>query len=415
MPGDAFLTLGLALALGLLVGMQRQRRADGEALAGVRTFALITVLGALGGLLVPAAGGWLVGAGLIGVASLAIMANVLRARQEPEAPYGLTTEIAMLVMYGVGASLALGQREPAVALGVAVAILLQLKPRLHALAARLTDQDATAILRFALITFIVLPVLPDETYGPYDVLNPHRIWLMVVLVVGLSLAGYIAFRIMGARKGSLISGLLGGLISSTATTASNARLARSAPDASGAALSIILIATAVMYGRVITEITLVAPTHTAALIAPVAAAGGVCALLGLLAWWLIGREGGTMPAPRNPAELRPALIFGALYAAIIFIVAFARDQFGQAGIYGAAAISGLTDMDAITLGSSRLVERGRLEPGDAWRAILIASVSNLVFKAGIVFWLGSRALAVRTAVAFAVLALATLGLVLLWP
>ncbi|HEY6553477.1 MAG TPA: DUF4010 domain-containing protein, partial [Vicinamibacteria bacterium] len=320
-----------------------------------------------------------------------------------------------LLMYGVGAYLAVGPIQVAVVLGGAVAVLLHFKQELHGLAARIGDRDFRAAMQFVIISLIVLPVLPDATYGPYDVLNPREVWWMVVLIVGLSLAGYVAYKLFGAGAGTVLAGILGGLISSTATTASYARRSRESPDLSRLAALVVMLASTVVYGRVLVEIAAVARGRLLDLAPPLAAMLGVCALVAGVAW-LLGRDGdGELPKQENPAELKAALLFGALYAAVLLAVAFARDRFGAAGLYMVAAISGLTDVDAITLSTSRLVQGGRLDADTGWRAILLASMSNLGFKAGIVAVLGSRALLGRIVLLFGA-AMAGGGLILwLWP
>ncbi|HET9226332.1 MAG TPA: DUF4010 domain-containing protein, partial [Thermoanaerobaculia bacterium] len=255
----------------------------------------------------------------------------------------------------------------------------------------------------------------DRDMGPYGVLNPYQIWWMVVLIVGLSLAGYVAYKLFGAGAGTVLAGILGGLVSSTATTASYARKSRENAELSRLAALVIMLASTVVYGRVLVEIAAVARGSLLDLAPPIAAMLGVCILVSLGAW-LMGRDGDDeLPAQENPAELKAALLFGALYAAVLLAVAFARDRFGTAGLYTVAAISGLTDVDAITLSTSRLVQEGRLDPGTGWRAILLASLSNLGFKAGIVAVLGAKALLGRIALLFGA-AMGGGGLILwLWP
>ena len=408
-----FLTLAIALGVGMLVGLQRERSPSSTHIGGIRTFPLVTVLGAVSALLAPTFGPWLAVAGFLGVVAAGVLANIIGMRRGDPEP-GMTTEIAMMVMFMVGVMLAGDMRNVAVALGVGTAILLQLKTQLHTWAKRIGDRDIHAVMQFALITFIILPVLPNQNYGPFDVLNPYRVWLMVVLVVGISLAGYIAFRLLGNARGTLVAGLIGGLISSTATTVSYARRARESREVEGAACAIFLLATLVMFGRVIAEVRVVAPTHAREIVMPLAvmaAATLACAALALRGH---GADGGDMPEHGNPTELKGALIFGGLYALVLLAVAAAKQYFGDAGIYAAAAISGRTDMDAITLTTARLAERGRIEPETAWRAVVLASVSNMVFKTGVIWSLGGVRLARRVGVWFGVLVLAGAALMLFW-
>ena len=211
--------LGLSLLLGLLVGSSAQRTAP--IMAGVRTFPLITVLGTVCAMLSVHLGPWIVVGGLLALALVILYASLFRMKTERKEP-GTTTDVAVLLMYAVGALLVLGPMDAAIAVGGGVAVLLQFKPEMHRFAERLGDEDLRAIMQFVLITCIILPVLPNQTYGPLGVLNPFETWLIVVFIVGLSLAGYIIYKFFGRDAGIFLGGLLGGAISSTATTVSYA-------------------------------------------------------------------------------------------------------------------------------------------------------------------------------------------------
>jgi len=209
------LKLGVALGLGLLVGLQRERTAS--RVAGFRTFPLITALGALCALMAQSFGGSIVAVGLAALAAIVVIGNLALIKGGEIDP-GLTTEAAMLVMYCVGAYLVVGQMAAAIAMGGVVAVLLHLKPQMHTLARALGDRDFKAVMQFVVVTLVILPVLPNRAYGPYQVLNPFHLWLMVVLVVGISLSGYVIYKCFGDKAGTFVGGILGGLISSTATT-----------------------------------------------------------------------------------------------------------------------------------------------------------------------------------------------------
>ena len=413
-PTQAFASLSIALGLGLLVGLQRER-AD-PAIAGLRTFGLVGLLGAVCGLL----GGWMVVAGLLALGAFVVLANVLASRGGPAEP-GLTTEAALLLIFAVGALAVAGPLLVAVVVGATVAVLLQFKQELHGAARRLSDADLRAIFQFVLLSLVILPVLPDRAYGPYDVLNPRQVWWMVVLIVGIGLAGYVGYQILGTRAGTLVGGLLGGLVSSTATTAGYARMTREGTVGERLAARVVLLASVVVFGRVLVEIAVVAPEALLPVAAPpLLAVGGALAVLTAVAWWLGGRHAAGLddeprPAPGNPSELRGAFLFAALYALVLLAVAWARDRFGSAGVYAVAVLSGLTDMDAVTLSTSQLVAGGQLAATRGWRAILIAALANLVFKGGMVAALGSRRLLATMALWWG-LAIAVGVLVLVaWP
>ncbi len=403
----------LALGLGLLVGLQRERR--GSRLAGVRTFPLVTILGTLTGTLAEALGNGMVYWALGSLAVLIAIADVtdLRVRGK-EADPGMTTEVALLVMFGVGVLTSQGSLALAAVIGGTTAVLLYVKDQLHGFAARLGPRDARAIMQFVVVTLVVLPILPNRTFGPYDVLNPRQIWWMVVLIVSLSLAGYVATRLSGERTGSLLGGALGGLISSTATTVSFARRSAGSSAAVPLAAIAILIASAVMMLRVLIEVAVVAPQQFLEMAWPIAISGGVLALLGMITWRRTRDEAIEVAEPRNPAELGSALIFGGLYALVIFLIAAMQDRFGSSGLYAVAAFSGLTDMDAITLSSAQMVRADRLDPSTAWRLVLVAASANMLFKGAIVALLGSRQLTARIAGLFTVFVIGNALLLWLW-
>ena len=406
-----FEIVAIALGLGALVGLQRER--SQSELAGIRTYPLITVLGALSALLADQHGGWVLGAGILAIAALIVIGNVVKIRTGSADP-GMTSEAAMLLMYGVGAYLVTGHRGVAIALGGGVAVLLHAKEWSHAVTRKIGDDDFTAVMQFVLISLVVLPVLPNREYGPYLVLNPREIWLMIVLISGISLGGYVAYKALGTRAGTLIGGFLGGLISSTATTVSYARKARVSAGSSNLAAIVIMIASAVVFIRVFVEIAVVAPDMLRVAGLPVCimflALTGSAAIM-----WRGGKEQTSeLPTHGNPTNLKSAIVFGLLYAGVIFAVAAAKEHLGDSGLYGVAIISGLTDMDAITLSNAQLVRAGRLAADTAWRLILVASLSNLSFKAGTVALLGGQTLLKRILAGYAVTIVVGLGLVVLW-
>lgn len=392
-----FEKVALALGLGLLVGLQRERVQS--PLAGIRTFALITVWGTVCALLALDLGGWLVGLGGLAVAALLVVGNLIQAETKEPDP-GLTTEIAALLMYGIGAYLVVGHVGVALALGGATALLLHWKVPLHAFVARIGETDLKAIMRFVLIALVILPVLPDQMYGPYDAFNPRQIWFVVVLIVGISLGGYLAYKWLGPRAGTVLGGVLGGLISSTATTVSYARRHRTPSPSIRLAALVLMIASAVALVRVLVEIAVVAPATFPHLAPPLALLLGWMALLAVGMYCLARGEHEELPQPGNPAELTSALLFGGLYAVVRLAVAAAKNSLGETGLYGVAVLSGLHDLDAITLSTAQLVDRGQVEPQTGWRLILIATLSNLVFKGCLVAVLGHRRLLYWVAVLF---------------
>ncbi len=412
MTGNVFVELAVSLMLGLLVGLQRERTES--SVAGIRTFPLIAMFGTVCAWLAAEHGGWVLAAGLVAVAALFAVGNLIRSKGG-DTDAGQTTEIAAVLLYGVGAYVVVGEMAVAVALGGAIALLLHYKAPLHAFVAGIEEGDVKAIMQFALVTLVILPVLPNRVFGPYEVLNPFNIWLMVVLIVGISLAGYVAYTVFGARAGAVLGGTLGGLVSSTATTVSYARRSADSPTTAGLAALVIMIAAATVFLRVLVEIAAVARQRFVDIAPPLVAMLVACLLIGLLAWRRTRGADPQLPHRGNPADMKLALVFGGLYALILLAVAAAKEEFGAAGLYTVAVLSGLADMDAITLSTARLADQGRLDTDTGWRIILVASMSNLVFKAGLVAAFGSRELLREILLLFGGALLAGGAILWLWP
>lgn len=405
-------SLGTALGLGLLVGLQRewvQAR-----IAGIRTFALVTLFGGLSGVLSFTLGGWVIGAALVACAAIVIMGVVGELRQ-PEPDVGLTTEISILLMFTVGAIAVLGQRLEAVVCAGTVMVLLQSKEPLHGMVRRIGETDLREIARLVLAGLVILPLLPNREMGYLGVLNPFKAWLMVVLIIGISLVAYLAGKAFGGSKGAVLAGVLGGLISSTATTASVARRSRAAGTVGRSLAAITLTASAVVFVRVITEVMIAAPGAWPAMLPPLAAMMGWSLLVAVVAHRIAARSGHVAAEESTPSELKGAVMFGLLYVAVLYGVALAKEHFGTTGLYTVAAISGLTDMDAITLSTSGLVQSGHVEAGTGWRVILLGGIANLVFKAGLVAVLGVKGY-IRPALAgFAAVLAGGVAILAFWP
>jgi uncharacterized membrane protein (DUF4010 family) len=411
MESKLFGQIAISLLLGLLVGLQRERAAS--AIGGIRTFPLIGAFGTICAWLAQDHGGWIIAAGLVAIAAMLAVSNFMLARGGAH-DAGQTSEIAALVMFSVGAYVVEGELAVVVAIGGAMAVLLHLKDPLHRFASRMGEQDVAAIMQFVLVTLVVLPVLPDRTFGPYETLNPFRIWLMVVLIVGISLAGYVAYKLLGARQGALLGGVLGGLVSSTATTVSFARRAADAPATAGLAALVIMAASGMVYARVMTEVSVIAPRHLGVMLPPLGAMLVTCAVI-TAAQALRYRERKAPAAEQgNPANLRLAITFALIYATVSFVIAAVQTEFGVHALYPVAVLSGLTDMDAITLSTSQLVTEGRLDAGSAWRLILVASLSNFVFKGGMAAAIGGLALVRHLAPAFGAALAAGAAILAFW-
>ena len=395
----AFLT---SLAIGLFVGLERER--SPAAKAGLRTFALTALLGTLLALLSEyMESPWLLAAGLLAVAGLIVSAYLDTPRTDDP---GTTTQAALLLCFGLGALVWFGFGALAVLLAVAMTLLLHFKPELQSISKSLSRQDLQSILQFAVLSFVILPVLPNRDFGPFDTLNPYQTWLMVVLISGLSLAGYVSLRFVGQRFGAPLLGFFGGMVSSTATTLIYARHARSNENLGKLAVVVIMIANLVVLIRLAVVSSLVAPGIAPYLI-PVLAGGLVAGSLLTFLWWRrIGAEGEfPMPEMKNPTEIRTALTFAALYAVISLISAWLANLSGSSGLYLLAFVSGLTDVDAISISMLRLFDQGKLTPDVTVATIAIAYLSNLLFKFGLMMSIGGRSLARLSAPAAAATAL----------
>lgn len=405
-------SLGTALGLGLLVGLQREWVQN--RIAGIRTFALLSLFGALTGLLSLHYGGWIIAAALVAFTAIIALGNLAEMRhKEPDS--GLTTEMAMMVMFVTGMITMLGHRLVAVIIAGTVMVLLQSKKPLHDMVRRIGENDLREIARLVLAALVILPLLPNKGMGYLGVLNPFSIWLMVVLIVGISLAAYLAGKFLGGSRSTLLAGILGGLISSTATTASVSRRSSGAGFCVWCLAAITIIASAVVFLRVMLEVVMVAPGHFQALLPPLAAMTVWFAVVSAVAYRVSLERGNHQIDEQAPSEMKSAVLFGLLYAVVLVVVASAKQHFGETGLYVAAGLSGLTDMDAITLSSARLVNTGHLEPSTAWRMILIGGLANLLFKLGLVLTLGTRAFIRPVLVGFGAALAGGVLILAFWP
>ena len=407
---EIFQALGVSTGLGLLVGLERQWSTDD--FAGIRTFPLIAILGSLAAIL-DTANGILVAVALASLAAMLFVANQVQSRAGTPQP-GMTTEVAAFVVFLIGVAVAKGYALPAAVVTGTITVLLHWKAQLHGLVSRLDDDELRAVVRLVLIGLVVLPVLPDQAYGPYDVLNPFRIWRMVVLIVGISLAAYTAYQVFGGRAGTLLAGVLGGLISSTATTVSYANQSRQGIGTPGVAATIVIVASTVVTLRVLLEIAVVHAPFLSVAAPPFIAL--MVSMMGV-AWFSYRRtQNDTVPHEEQhaPSDLRAAVTFGLLYAVILYAVAWAQDATGEAGLFLVAGLSGLTDVDAITLSVTQLVQDGLVTEDRGWRLILFGNLANLVFKGGAVALLGSPELRRRALPLFAMSALAGTLILLFW-
>lgn len=384
----------VAVAIGLLLGFERERSHSRGLAAGSRSFALLALAGAVAAAL----GSTVVVVGLVGVAALMALAYFRTSGQDQ----GTTTEIAALVAYLLGA-LAYSRTAAAVALAVIVAGLLISKGRIHRFAREIVSEvELEDAIKFFAVAFVIFPLLPNQPMGPYGVLNPARVWLLVVLLTGIGWLGYIGVRALGPQRGLLITGLAGGFVSASATTASMGRLARD-PARFRPALASALIASVATFGQLLIVVSVVDTEVLRRLWPPVLA--GAVALIGVTAVVYRGSariqpvsdqqraETGptaeTGPATR-PFALRPALILAALLTGALLLGRWGAEAFGSRGAILAAAGAGLADAHAGSVAAASLAAQGDISVDTALLSIAAALGSNLLVKILLAFLAGGR-------------------------
>lgn len=401
-PGpNPLLDFALVLALGALIGAERQRkRSTGElGTGGLRTFVLIAQAGALAAWLARTLeSNWIFVATGALVTAVLLAGYVMEVRVRPES-LGLTSEFAGLVTYLLGGLVIFGQAELAVGLAIATTAVLAFKQPLHGWVERIGSDDLEATLKLLLATFVVLPVLPDRALDPWGVLNPYAMWWLVILISGLSLAGYAATRLLGARRGLLVTGIAGGLVSSTAITLAFARQSRMREHATPEVLAAgLLLAWTVMFARIAVTVAVVHRPLLAPLGLPLGAMGAATLAVAVASILRARRGPERERAPelalKNPFRLTASIRFALFFAAVMLLVELVRRELPAGGLYAVAALAGLSDVDAITLSMSAQARGGGALPLAAG-AIALAALANTLAKCGLVATLGSRALRQR--------------------
>jgi uncharacterized membrane protein (DUF4010 family) len=381
---QALLRVLVAGLAGGLIGIERERsqaQQNEPSFAGARTFPLIAILGASLTVVTGAVGPAVV-AGFIAIAALIVASYLITSRGGHP---GTTTETAALATYWIGVMAGLGSLLLAGAVAIVTGVLLVSKERLDTFGRTLTREELTATLTLAVIAAVILPVLPDAGYGPWGVWNPRKLWTVVVLVCGLSFLAFIGMRVWGAARGLYVSGLLGGLVSSTATTVSLAGRSREAPGHAPAFAVAAGIASLVMVLRVAFLAAVTGPDVMVRLLPFLVASAASGALaIALLARRARPAEDATTVA--NPFRLASALKFGAVFAVVLLLVEAAQRRLGPWGVLVAAVLSGLTDVDAITIA---LASSTSLPVDQAATGIAFATLSNTVAKLSYAAWLGA--------------------------
>jgi len=404
----------VSLALGGLIGMERQSHYDPEGeleSLGLRTFSLAALLGCLSVLAAPFSSAipFVLGGGYLCL----VLAYLYFEQRDRETTPGVTTQVAALLVYVIGALVAAntpGEEPNYMLMGAVLAVLvtsvLSIKDWTHRLVGSLSDEEVLGTIKFLLISVVLLPILPGEPVDPWDIYNPQELWVLVVLISGISFAGYFAIRWFGRERGIALTGALGGLASSTAVTLAMCQRVQNAEADRGvhiAAAFAILVASGIMTLRVLVLVFAVSVLLAEWLWMPM----GAMATPGLIAagvfWWMIeepdesvpdgGQEDETSGDDEleidNPFELAPALKFGLLFAVIIGVVHVAETAFGSSWTYLAAFLSGLANMDAISVTMARMTESESIASVVATRGVVIAIVANSLSKAVMAAGFGS--------------------------
>ncbi|MDD5266756.1 MAG: MgtC/SapB family protein [Methylococcales bacterium] len=379
---ENFKLLGIALAIGLLIGLERGWRgrdlSEGMRVAGLRTHGMISLLGGLSGILAQQVDAFLMGFVFLGLTSVLLLAYSKSLDKFQD--FSITGIIASLIAFTLGALTVFGHITLASASAVVITSLLGFKPLLHGWLKKLEQEELNATLKLLLISVVILPILPDQGYGPWDAFNPYDIWLMVVLIAGISYLGYFAIRIVGNQHGPILTGALGGLVSSTAVTFNLSKLSKQQPGMENVLAAGILTACATMFARTLLLTSVINPDLSRALLPALLVMTFFTYFVAFLLWKNRREFQGIDEIKlENPFQLVMAVKFGAFLVVILLLSKILKVYFGDMGAYFLAATAGLADVDPITLSMAQMSKDG-LEVSVAAKAILIAVSVNSGIK-----------------------------------
>lgn len=379
----------ISFAIGALIGTERERKQSKiKEFAGIRTFMFIAVFGTSSAFLSTFYPNFILIA-FLGLAAMVGLSYMTSTREIGD--IGITTEVVALLTFILGALCFTDEGLQIVPiLAIIITTLLAVKPYLHTFARKISQKEIINTLKFLIIAFVILPLLPDQTFGPLNVFNPYQIWLIVVFISGISFAGYILMKFIGVERGISATGIIGGLVSSTAVTTAMAARVKESDFIIRAAVFATVVASSMMFLRVLFEVAVINPNLISRLTVPMLSMGVVGIVLGLLAWKTTKvREVGEDLKLKNPFSLKPALIFGLLFLIILFASKIADIYFGSSGIYITSIISGVADVDAITI-SMAILAKNTISPDVAVTAITLAAISNTIIKFCIAMFFGTR-------------------------
>lgn len=410
---EPYPSLALAVLSGLLIGLEREKtRPAPESgrgfIGGIRTYPLIALIGAAAMMMSKTLGPWPLVVSGIAVGGLLLLTYT---KDSETGHLGITSEASAFLTFLLGA-LSLGDTliEPlsrrifiVASIAVVSTLLLSSKTQLREFSTRISRDDVIATLKFLIVSVVVLPVLPNQSYGPYGALNPFHIGTMVLLIAGMGFVGYVAMRLFGHGRGLLLTGAIGGLVSSTAVTLASAARARQTPELAGLSSLAVIIASTIMFARVLAIVFVAERSLFTPLLLPMAAMG-VTGLVFCAVYYV--RERVKLATPSdvkldNPFELGAALKFGALFIVILVVSRWAAKTFGDRGTYVTGALAGLADVDPITLSISNMVKNGQVETAVGQRTIVLAACANTLVKGVMALVLGGKVLGLRSLIAFA--------------
>ncbi len=403
----------ISLGIGALIGIERERRRKGAEFAGIRTFMLMALLGTLS-VFVSETFPYFLLVAFIGLVSLIFASYIMSTKDDGD--IGLTSEVAALLTFVLGAICASGEGYKfAPIIAIIITALLALKKYLHLFARRISEREMIDTLKFLVVAFVILPLLPNTYIGPFHVFNPYQIWLMVVFISGISYAGYIAMKIIGPEMGLSVTGIMGGLVSSTAVVTAMAGRVKESESVLKAAVFASVVASSMMFFRILFEVMVINPSLLTLLLPPLFTMGIFGISLGLTLLRTSHENVKSEVKLKNPFSLRPAFIFGALFMIILFISKAANNYMGNMGVYAAGIVSGVADVDAITVSMALLSKNNMISSYTAITTITLASISNTLVKLGIAFLLGTKNFGKKIGMVFASMIFVGLLIIIILP
>ncbi len=386
---ELILKFFIALAIGALIGTERERKQFKQVeFAGIRTFTFIALFGIISAYISQFYSNFLILA-FFGLIVLVGLSYYVSTRDGGD--IGITTEVVALLTFILGALCFSDQGlQIAPIIAIIITALLASKSYLHHFVRRISEKELLNTLKFLIIAFVILPLLPNQTIGPLEIFNPYQIWLIVVFISGISYAGYVAIKLIGPERGLGLTGIIGGLVSSTAVVTAMAARVKETDLLIRIAVFATVVASSMMFFRILLEVLVINSSLIPLLVVPMLSMGLSGVVLAFVAWRTTGEKRVDADFKlQNPFSLKPALIFGLLFIAILFLSAIANTFFGSAGIYVTSLISGLADVDAITI-SMALLARDGVSQDVAVTAITLAAISNTVVKFLIALFFGTR-------------------------